>query len=252
MTIQHLKNFFLKIEVHPITLIYFLLALIGGYLKWYLSTLAIVCFHELCHLMMAYYFHFEIDKIEILPFGAYLSLDDFFYHPIIHEICVVLAGPCSHLFLYFFIETFINGVYQDYLLMMNMFVFGFNLVPIYPMDGGRLMSLLLQRLMDLKRALELSLKISVFSFCVLSICYLKINTLVIIGYLFVQQITYWKAIPTMLRQYYSHIPSLYERKKIILNQKFIYRRDYHNYYQRQEGMVDEKDMVYELLLSVKK
>ena len=89
LTIQRLKNLFHKIDIHPVTLIYFVLAWIGGYLKWYLSTLLIVCLHEICHLLMAYYFDFEIDKVEILPFGAYLSLNDFYFHPIREEICVV-------------------------------------------------------------------------------------------------------------------------------------------------------------------
>ena len=127
LTIQRLKNLFHKIDIHPVTLIYFVLAWIGGYLKWYLSTLLIVCLHEICHLLMAYYFDFEIDKVEILPFGAYLSLNDFYFHPIREEICVVLAGPCSHLLIYGLILVLSSGVYQEYLLTMNMMVFVFNI-----------------------------------------------------------------------------------------------------------------------------
>ena len=173
LIIQRLKNLFHKIDIHPVTLIYFVLAWIGGYLKWYLSTLLIVCLHEICHLLMAYYFDFEIDKVEILPFGAYLSLNDFYFHPIREEICVVLAGPCSHLLIYGLILALSSGVYQEYLLTMNIMVFVFNLVPIYPMDGGRIIGLILQSVMDLKKALYLTLKISVFVFCIL-FCFSKL------------------------------------------------------------------------------
>ena len=67
--------------------------------------------------------------------------------------CVVLAGPISHLFIYFAIQIISFGIYQQFLMTMNMFVFAFNLLPIYPLDGGRFMSLLLQSIMDLKKAL---------------------------------------------------------------------------------------------------
>lgn len=252
MIIQRLKNLFPKIEVHPLTLLYFILSMMGGYLKWYLSALAIVLLHEICHLLMAYYFHFEIDKIEILPFGAYLSLKDFYFHPILHEICVVLVGPCSHLLIYVIILWVSHGVYQEYLLSINMFVFMFNLVPIYPMDGGRIVGLVLQSFMDLKKALYLSLKISVFVFCILTVCYLQMNTIVIIGYLCVQQFLYWRFIPHYLRQYYTHLPTLYKRSRVTINQELIYRRGYHNYYQMNDQIIDEKDMVFMLLRDIKK
>ncbi len=113
-------------------------------------------------------FSFSIEKIEILPFGAYLYLEDFYFQPIWKEMCVVLAGPCSHLFIYAGIQMLSHGVYQDFLLTMNMFVLCFNLLPIYPLDGGRFLSLLLQSIIDLKKALLITLKISIFVYCFFS------------------------------------------------------------------------------------
>ena len=54
------------------------------------------------------------------------------------------------------IQNFTQGIYQDYLLTMNMFVFAFNLLPIYPLDGSRVIGLLLQSIMDLKKSLSLA------------------------------------------------------------------------------------------------
>lgn len=251
MIIQHLKSLFLKVEIHPITLFYFVFAWFGGYLKWYLSSLGIVCFHEICHLLMAYYFHFDIKKIEILPFGAYLSLGDFYFHDIIEEFVVVMAGPCSHLLMELFFKTFYHGIYLDYLLMMNHYVFFFNLLPIYPLDGGRMICLFLQSMMDLKKAFLFHLKISVLSLCVLTIFYIRLNTFVMICYLFVQQIFYYRFIYQYLRQYYSHIPTLKKERKTMIHDTLTYRRGYLNYYFIQGSLVHEKDMVYLLMRNVK-
>ena len=227
------------------------MAWFSGYLKWYLSSMLLVCIHELCHLLMAYSFHFQIDKIEILPFGAYLTLKDFFYHPIAHEICVVLAGPCSHLFIYFLIHTFTQGVYHDYLVRMNMTIFLFNLMPIYPLDGGRLIGLLLQSMMDLQKAMTFHLKVSVFALCVLTVFYFRINTCIIIIYLYLQQFSYKHFIPQYLRQYYSQITTLYPRKRICIHHCLEYRRGYFNYYIDNHQIIDEQKMMYSLLKSIK-
>lgn len=223
----------------------------GGYLKWYLSTLLIVCLHEICHLLMAYYFHFQIKKVEILPFGAYLTLDDFYYRSIIQEMCVVLAGPCSHIVIGLFIPLLTKGVYQEYLLMMNQFVFLFNILPIYPLDGGRFMSLLLQSVMDLKKSLILTLKISIFVYCLLFLFYLQINTIVILCYLLYQLIQYYQFIYDYLRIYYSRIPSFLENRPILIHHHLIYRRGYHNYYLIKEQLLDEKEVISDLIMNIK-
>ncbi|MCI9094069.1 MAG: hypothetical protein HFF36_09870 [Coprobacillus sp.] len=248
----HLKRFHLDIHIHFLTSIYILIAYLGHYLTSYLIALTIVCIHELCHLLMAYYFHFTINKIEILPFGAYLSLDDFYFHPISHELCVVLAGPCSHLFMYYIISNLFQGALQEELYLMNSFVFFFNLLPIYPMDGHRVISLILQSFIDLKSALYFSLKISVFSFVVLSFFYFRYNTFVIICYLFYQQFLLMKFIPTYLREFYSKIPSLYQREKVKIHNNLYYHRGYHNYYFFNSILYDEKDVIFDLLKSIKK
>ena len=101
---KHLKSLLSNIHIHSLTYICLLFSLICRVEQYFLLSLGIVCVHELCHLLMAYYFHFEIEEVQILPFGAYLSLKDFYNHEIVEEICVVLAGPCSHLIMFMIIE----------------------------------------------------------------------------------------------------------------------------------------------------
>lgn len=201
---------------------------------------------------MACYFHFQIQKIEILPFGAYLSLKDFYFQSIWKEMCVVLAGPCSHIFIYLGIHLLSDSLYQDYLLTMNMFIFAFNLLPIYPLDGGRVLGLLLQCVMDLKKAMLTTLKISVFVYCVLFLFYFQMNTLVILGYLFFQLIKYYQFVYAYLRTYYSRIPSLSKKRPPIIHRQLTYRRGFYNYYLINGNLRDEKEIYDILLKSIKK
>ncbi len=187
----------------------------------------------------------------ILPFGAYLSLKDMYLHDIKEELCVVLAGPATHLFLYYIISFVFTGYLKDYLLTFNSFIFIFNLIPIYPMDGFRVISLLLQKVFDLKKSLYISLKISVFSFCVLSLFYFELETMVIIVYLMQCQFQLFKDIPNQLRYLYAHITAKNDEKSKIINHEYIYRRGYHNYYLIKNKLYDESEIVFDLLKTTK-
>lgn len=219
--------------------------------QYFLLSLGIVCIHELCHLLMAYYFHFEIEGIEILPFGAYLSLKDFYDHEIVEEICVVLAGPCSHFIMFLVLELLPISDISMYLKTMNTLIFYFNLVPIYPMDGHRMICLLLQLCMDLKKAFEVSLKISVFSLVILSVFYFSYETSMIIPFLFYQQFQYYRSIPNSLREFYSRIPTMPKYKKVAFHKKWEFKRGYENYYFVNHHFVHQSQVYFELLKRVK-
>ena len=239
------------INIHYITIIYLVLSLVAGGIELYLLSLVIVLLHESAHYTMAKYFHFDIEEIVILPFGAYLLIKDMYLHDIKEELCVVMAGPSTHLFLYYIIHLFFDGYYKEYLLTFNAFIFMFNLLPVYPMDGHRIISLLLQKIYDLKKALYLSLKISVFSFCLLFLFYFKIETVVIILYLMQCQYQYFKDIPYHLRYVYAHISIDNKHKKKIIHNKYMYKRGYSNYYLIDNKLYNENDVAFMLLKTVK-
>lgn len=248
----HLKNLSLDIHIHWLTIVYLIISILGHFFVEYLIAMGLVCLHEICHLMMAYYFQFDIDSIEILPFGAYLQLNDFYFHDIFEEICVVLAGPSVHFFIYILIQFIPYDQLKQDILMYNSAIFFFNLIPIYPMDGHRLICLCLQRLIDLKSAFYFSLKISVFCLSVLSVFYFQIQTLVIIAYLFLQQFVLMKFIPQFLRQYMSQLTQKSVSSRIIVHHDFSYRRGFSNYYLYQHCLLHESQIIPLLLQEIKK
>ena len=246
---KHSKKSF--INVHPLTYIYLILSLFVGRIEIYFYSLFIVVIHETAHYMIAKYFCFEIDRMTILPFGAYLRLKDMYLHDIKEELCVILAGPSTHLFLYYVILILCDGDRQDYLLTFNSFIFIFNLIPIYPMDGHRIISLLMQSVFDLKKALYLSMKLSIFCLCLLSLFYFALETFVMIVYLATSQIQYYKDIPQSLRYVYSHITDHHRYKRKIIHRAYHYRRGYQNYYLLNDKTYNEKDVVFEVLKNIK-
>ena len=248
---MNLCSFLRIIKIHPLTYFYFIISIFSGYWKYYLGAYLLVCIHELCHLLMAYSFHFEIEKIELLPFGAYLSLNDFGFKPILYEMAVVLAGPSCHFFIYVILKDFSYIVFIQYLLKMNSLIFLFNLLPIYPMDGYRFILLMMQNFLDLQKSYHLSFKLSLFFLSLLVVQCHNLNNFIIFSFLFYSNILYYFRIPGLLRNYFMNIPYSYKSEKIKIHHKLKYNRDKQNYYHVGNYFYDEKSMKYDLIKNVK-
>ena len=110
-------------------------------IRIYLILMLFCVIHEIGHILVGLILKMRPEKLEIMPFGISIS----FYKEInnkkinIKEICVALAGPivslilailCRYIDLKF--VTVQEAVYSNILILL------FNLIPIYPLDGGRI------------------------------------------------------------------------------------------------------------------
>lgn len=100
--------------------------------------------HEAAHMMAARCFHYSVRSLIIYPFGLCAQIPDIGMGSVWKELCIVAAGPLTHfLFPYVFawLRDFhlLSAAYADYLCYLNTSILTFNLLPIYPLDGGRLL-----------------------------------------------------------------------------------------------------------------
>jgi stage IV sporulation protein FB len=102
-------------------------------LDWFLSIFAAVLLHELAHTAVAKKLNHPVDHVYLDVFNGAAAIDTT-YSSYKDTILIVLAGPLSNLVLW------IIGSYLglDIFVQVNMFLFIFNILPIYPMDGGRI------------------------------------------------------------------------------------------------------------------
>ena len=116
--------------------------------------------HELAHGLQARYFGLVVRRITLLPIGGLAELETPPAYPR-HELLIALVGPLSNLaialvlggisyliepftfsswidqaLLYFFSPPSVAGL-LTYLVGANAMLFIFNMVPAFPMDGGR-------------------------------------------------------------------------------------------------------------------
>lgn len=112
-----------------------------------------VLLHELGHALMASRFGIRTSDITLLPIGGIARLERMPEKPS-QEFWVALAGPTVNLVIAALMQVwwvltgerglnFIDGEAWQHLIAINMFLAVFNLLPAFPMDGGRILRAML-------------------------------------------------------------------------------------------------------------
>lgn len=145
------------------------------------ATIMFFCIiHELGHLFAGVLLGMKPEKLELMPFGLSVS---FKLYPKdynkkigksnlleIKKILVAVAGPLTNCIIVIISKTGrIVFLDNEIFIYANLLIMLFNLIPIYPLDGGRILKSLLSLEFGRKRAREYSNSISNASIIILTI-----------------------------------------------------------------------------------
>lgn len=174
----------LKITLHPLFLILGVVLFFMGELTLFLVTSLSALLHELGHFVVAEKLGYTMQKIRLMPFGAELYGDfDSFYDR--DEIYIAMAGPVVNFFvcviilsLWWLKPSLYN--YTQEVFTTNLVMGVFNLLPIFPLDGGRIILSYMSKKIERKNAAKIVKNITkvfaILLFCVFLITiFFKIN-----------------------------------------------------------------------------
>jgi stage IV sporulation protein FB len=195
---------------------------------------AIIFIHEMGHAAAASFFGWRIKKITLLPFGGVAEMEEHGNRPLKEEAIVVLAGPLQHIWM----VSLAYGLLSFELISVDMFllffqynvmIFIFNLFPVWPLDGGKLIFMLLSLKKSFPIAHRLTLIISFFSVGIFSLLTLlaapqQINVWIIVGFLLFSLFNEWKQrryifMRFLLERYYGKKSELQALKPIQANEQ---------------------------------
>lgn len=136
------------VYVHAATLLFMLYALVTGYISLLLCSMASVLLHESAHAGVAALAGHPPREIELSPLGAVMRLDDEYALRPGARLLMLCAGPAATMLICLLsIRLAAAGMISmqtgQQLFMCNLAILLINVLPALPLDGGRLLMLLL-------------------------------------------------------------------------------------------------------------
>ncbi|MCO6475247.1 MAG: site-2 protease family protein [Phaeodactylibacter sp.] len=146
-----------------------------------LALFACIVLHEFGHALTARRYGIQTQRITLLPIGGLAMLEKMPENPR-HELAVALAGPAVNVVIAILLSLYLALTGQELplsqledpsqisfaryfipnLLIVNVLLFAFNLIPAFPMDGGRVLRALLSMRYGRATATNIAAKIGQF------------------------------------------------------------------------------------------
>lgn len=193
----------IQFSIHPLFVIVMLASVLTGRFLELIALFGIVFVHELGHVAAARWLGIPVISVMMLPFGGHALLEDRGDFTARKELIIAMAGPLQNMILVAFTvllqQTGVwSGSFPVYFIECNILIALFNLLPILPLDGGRICQALCSLTMPFHSTLVWCSRLSVL-FSVMVIGYavmpwlaggaLQLNLLLIGGFLLYSNVT---------------------------------------------------------------
>jgi len=125
------------ISIHPLTLALFAVSLYMGIFIETAFIFGIIFLHELAHFLAAKILGESPKQINIMPYGCSLATGKIKNDK--KAVLIYLAGPLLNLFFMLFAR-------HEIIFNTNLTMLLVNMLPIYPLDGGNILNIMLKRI----------------------------------------------------------------------------------------------------------
>ncbi len=226
-----MKNILSKFKINSYTYLFIILCLICGFIK-NISIIFFIClFHELGHIFFIKMFKYGVISVEILPFGGFTTIDKPLNSSINKDLVIALGGFLFQIILFIILillKNYFNPITYKLFFNYNLILLLFNLIPIIPLDGSKVVNLLLEKIFSYHFSYHLNIYLSlIFLMIFLFINYIyHLDNYFIITFLFYKIILAWKNY-----KYYS---------KRFLLERYLYDLDYNKIDNHTKSLKDLK------------
>ena len=138
--------------------------------------------HELGHVLTGIILGYKPKNIEVLPIGIsacfYMQCDDYnkkinyANRFVLKKVIISCAGPITNFIIaiiFYFFDFSIFNISREFIIYTNLIIGIFNLIPIYPLDGGRIIKNILHIKIGLKKSYKYTKIIANLSIIILTI-----------------------------------------------------------------------------------
>lgn len=216
-----MMNILNKFHINFYTYIFIFLCFISGYIKNVLIIFFLCIIHELGHIFFICIFKYKVKKVEIFPFGGYTTIDKLLNTSINKDLIISMGGIFFQL-IFWVVLLFINKI--DNIYIYDLFVYYnkvliiFNLLPIIPLDGSKILNHILEKS---------------FSFRISYLSNIVISSFILLVFIIINYLDNYDNYFIIIFLFYSII-TYYKNYKYIINRFLLERYLYDNYYSKIE------------------
>lgn len=189
----------------------------------------VILIHELGHIITSLLYNWKIKKISFGICGGFILYDDKIDKPFKEEFLIAISGflfqSLFYLFSYFLYKNNIIGAKQMFLIEKYHYsILFFNMLPILPLDGSKIINVLLNLFIPYKKSLLVSSFISFVSIVLVFISFFILNIKIEYSYIMIffflikKIIIFYKDIPYLFNRFlferYSN-PIKSRKKRVI-------------------------------------
>ena len=144
-----------KIKFHYTYYILVLSFLLTGQFINLLIFTSLIVIHELGHYLSSKIFNIEVKNIIIYPYGGITRLNSVIDIDLTKELIISISGIIMQTIYYFIIYIlYKNNIIRPYVFeLFNKYHYSivlFNLIPIYPLDGSKILNIIINKIFNYK------------------------------------------------------------------------------------------------------
>ena len=185
LTIRHISN---NLYIDITTYIIILISFLAGYFEIVFLTVLIITIHEMGHYITGCILGLNVSEIRIFMFGGITKLSENLNVKIYKEILMLIMGPITQIvFIYMMYKLHTYGYIgentYEKIALINKTLLKFNLLPILPLDGGKLLNNVLDLVFSYNTSHIISITISIIALPIVLMIDYKLFTIIILLFL---------------------------------------------------------------------
>lgn len=197
-------------KIHFLFFIVSFLCFMTGLFKDFVVFTSIIFIHELGHIVTGLLFKWKIDKVIIFPFGGLTIFNQKINTSSLEEFIIAIAGIIFQTVFLLLLNT------NNYLFIKYYkIILFFNILPIYPLDGSKVLNIFLNKIFPFKKSYSLTIFISLITIFALFIVMIdNFNLLLFLSIMLLL---------TKLFNYYKDIDIIWNK---FLFERYLYKIKY--------------------------
>lgn len=214
---------------------------------------SLIIIHEMGHIIISKILSYKIDKVIIYPYGGFVKLNTRINTKIENDLLVAISGIIMQS-IYFGIIFFLyrNGIVREYIyslfLLYHKSMLIFNLLPIYPLDGAKIVNLILSKYFSFNTSNYISVVISLIMIVVFLYSDIYENNysiILVVGVLMQNIYKFYKDISYIYNRFILErylFKFNYKDKKVIKNINKMYKNREHLFNDKGK-LINEKEYI---------